>query len=72
MRNHFTAYIEPGDDGWWVATSPEVPPAIGQGRSAEEAREDLESSIAFVLEWQRAEAAESATGRAIAALVSVG
>lgn len=59
MRNEFTAIIEEGENGWWVATSPEVPAAVGQGRSVEEAHEDLRAAIAFVLECQRDEAEET-------------
>lgn len=57
MRNEFTAYVEPGESGYWVATCPEVPAAVGQGANPDEAREDLESCIAFVLEYQRERAA---------------
>ncbi|MFN0148018.1 MAG: type II toxin-antitoxin system HicB family antitoxin [Dehalococcoidia bacterium] len=53
MRNEFTAIIEPGDDGWLWARSPEVPGANGQGRTPEEAREDLVAAIDLVLEYQR-------------------
>lgn len=60
METRYTAYVEQGDDGWWAATCPEVPPAIGQGRTPEEAIEDLESCIAFVLDLQRGQAAAEA------------
>lgn len=60
METRYTAYVEQGDDGWWAATCPEVPPAIGQGRTPEEAIEDLESCIRFVLELQRDQAAMDA------------
>ncbi len=56
MANQYTAIIEEGEDGFFLATSPEVPAACGQGRSAEEAKEDLASSIAFVLEFERDQA----------------
>ncbi len=31
---------EHGQDGWWIATIPEVPGAFSQGRTKEEAREN--------------------------------
>lgn len=53
MANQYAAIIEEGEDGYFLATSPEVPSAAGQGRSPDEAKEDLASSIAFVLEFER-------------------
>jgi predicted RNase H-like HicB family nuclease len=64
MRNEFTAIIEPGDDGWFWARSPEVPGANGQGRTPEEAREDLAAAIDLVLEYLRDEAARQSSLRA--------
>ena len=72
MRNEFTAIIEEGENGWWVATCPEVPPAVGQGRTVEEAREELESAVAFVLEYQRDMANAEASPAAIRRLLTVG
>ncbi|MBI5948443.1 MAG: type II toxin-antitoxin system HicB family antitoxin [Chloroflexi bacterium] len=56
MRNEFTAIIEPGENGWWIAQCPEVPGANGQGRTPEEARSDLAAAIELVLEYLRDEA----------------
>jgi predicted RNase H-like HicB family nuclease len=60
MRNEFTAIIELGDDGWYCAYSPEVPSANGQGRTIEEARQDLAEAIEFVLAVLREEGASNA------------
>jgi len=35
-----TIVFEQGDDGWIVASVPEVPGALSQGRTREEAREN--------------------------------
>jgi predicted RNase H-like HicB family nuclease len=56
MANQYTAIIEEGEAGFFLATTPEVPAACGQGRSIAEAKEDLASSIAFVLEFERDQA----------------
>ena len=59
--NKYTAiitYCE--DDGWWTATCAEVPAAITQGRTVEEARENLKDAIALVLETQRQAAMKDA------------
>lgn len=52
MRNEFTAVIEQ-DDGWYVAYSPEIPGANGQGTTKAEALEDLSAAIALILEDRR-------------------
>ena len=62
--NRYTAILTYCDeDGWWTATCAEVPAAITQGRTAEEARENLKEAIALVIETQR-EAAMKEAGAA--------
>jgi predicted RNase H-like HicB family nuclease len=52
MRNQFTSVIE-HDGQWFVAWSPEIPGANGQGRSLEECRESLSAAIQLNLEDRR-------------------
>jgi predicted RNase H-like HicB family nuclease len=52
MHNEFTAIIE-RDGDWFVAYSPEVAGANGQGKTPSEARENLASAIALILEDRR-------------------
>lgn len=52
MHNEFTAIIEKDED-WFVAYSPEIPGANGQGRTPEAARENLADAIALILEDRR-------------------
>lgn len=52
MHNDFTSIIEQ-DGEWFVAYSPEIPGANGQGRSPEDARENLAEAIALILEDRR-------------------
>jgi predicted RNase H-like HicB family nuclease len=54
MRNEFTAVIEQDGD-WFIAYSPEVPGANGQGRSKQEAVASLRDAIALILEDRREE-----------------
>lgn len=54
MRNEFTAIIE-RDGDWFIAYSPEVAGANGQGRTKEEARESLAAAISLILEDRRAD-----------------
>ena len=72
MHNEFTAIIEEGDNGWWVATSPEVPAAVGQGRTVNEAREDLASAIELVLAFQREQADKAASPSALRQVLRLG
>jgi predicted RNase H-like HicB family nuclease len=52
MRNEFTAVVE-RDGDWYIAFSPEVPGANGQGRTPDEARASLVDAIALILEVRR-------------------
>ncbi len=54
MRNEFTAIIE-RDDEWYVAYCSEIPGANGQGKSKDEARENLVEAISLILEDRREE-----------------
>jgi predicted RNase H-like HicB family nuclease len=49
MRNEFTAVIE-RDGEWFIAYSPEVPGANGQGHTKQEAITSLRDAIALILE----------------------
>ena len=49
----FTAILEQAEDGWWGAQCEEVPGAITQGQTLDEARENLKEAIQLVLEVQR-------------------
>lgn len=48
MKNEFTAIIQQ-EDGWFLAFSPEMPSANGQGRTRDEALESLAASIDLLL-----------------------
>ena len=52
MRNEFTAVFE-RDGAWYIAYSPEIPGANGQGLTKEEARESLAQGIALILQDRR-------------------
>jgi len=52
VTNEFTAIIEQDGD-WYVAYCPEIPGANGQGRSKDEARENLAEAIALILQDRR-------------------
>jgi len=54
MKHEFTAIIE-HDGEWFIAYSPEIPGANGQGRTKEEARKSLAEAIQLILEDRREE-----------------
>jgi predicted RNase H-like HicB family nuclease len=45
-----TIVFEPGDDGWIVASVPEVPGALSQGTTREEARSNVIDALHAILE----------------------
>jgi len=54
MHNEFTAVFE-RDGEWYLAYSPEIPGANGQGRTKQEARESLKAAITLILADRREE-----------------
>ena len=52
MRNEFTAIFE-RDGDWYIAYSPEIPGANGQGRTKAEAQASLGEAIALILQDRR-------------------
>jgi predicted RNase H-like HicB family nuclease len=52
MTNEFTAIVEQ-DGEWFIAYSPEIPGANGQGRTKEEALGSLTEALALILEDRR-------------------
>lgn len=55
MHNEFTAIIE-RDGEWYIAYSPEIPGANGQGSNKEEALESLRQAIELILQDRREDA----------------
>jgi predicted RNase H-like HicB family nuclease len=62
MEN-YTAIYERGEDGWWVASCLEMPEAITQGETIEEARGNLKDAIQLLLEVRREDAEKELEGR---------
>jgi antitoxin HicB len=51
----YTAVLTPGEDGWICAQVAEVPEAISQGRTFEEAKANVAEALELALEWRRDE-----------------
>lgn len=70
MRKEFEAIIE-RDGEWFIAYTPELPGANGQGRTAQEARDSLRDAIALILEDRREDALRGMPAEAIHDMVIV-
>lgn len=55
-----TTIYEHTRDGWWVVSVPEIPGAVSQGRTREEAREMIQDAIRMLLEVRREDAEREA------------
>lgn len=71
MRNEFIAIVEQ-DEGWFIAYSPEVPGANGQGQNKDEALKSLTSAIELILEDRREDGLRGVPPTAIRETVTVG
>jgi predicted RNase H-like HicB family nuclease len=54
----YTAVLTPGEDGFICAQIAEVPEAISQGRTLEEAKANVSEALELALEWRRDEGEE--------------
>jgi predicted RNase H-like HicB family nuclease len=70
MRNEFTAVLE-RDGKWFIAYSPEIPGANGQGKSKQEGLESLSEAIALILKDRREDGLRGLPPEAIRETVTV-
>jgi len=71
MRNEFTAIVE-RDKRWYIAYSPEIPGANGQGQSKAAALKNLAEAIALILDDRRRDGLRGVPAKAIREKVIVG
>lgn len=62
MDFSWTVTFEWSEDGWWVAQIAEVPGAISQGRTKEEAKENVLDALNELLAYRREKAQASYAG----------
>ena len=65
MLREYTVVYQTIEDGWVMATVPELPGAVTQGEDVEEAREMIKEAIALVVQSYRENAAKDAPGNAM-------
>ncbi len=70
VRNEFTAVIEKDED-WFVAHCLEFPGAHGQGKTREEALENLAEAILLFLEMRREDGLRGVPAEAIREVITV-
>ena len=70
MHNEFTAIFE-RDGDWFIAYSPEIPGANGQGKTLEECRESLAEAISLILDDRRADAMKGVLEDALQEVVTI-
>jgi predicted RNase H-like HicB family nuclease len=63
----YTAIIEQGNNGWYVAQCAEIPGAISQGKTIDEAEENLKDALKLLLETSDSIVPNNAIGKVIAA-----
>jgi uncharacterized protein (DUF433 family)/predicted RNase H-like HicB family nuclease len=71
MKREYTVVYQPIEDGWIMATVPELPGAVTQGRTMKEAREMMKEAVALLLESYRKNAAKEAPRNAVWETLSV-
>jgi len=64
MENRFTAVFEQ-DEGWWIGYVEELPGANTQGRTLEEARENLKEAVRLIIEANRELARREVKGKEV-------
>ncbi|MDR2683394.1 MAG: type II toxin-antitoxin system HicB family antitoxin [Dysgonamonadaceae bacterium] len=58
----YTAIIEKGKNGWYVAQCAQIPAALSQGRTIAEAEENLKDAIRMILECEQEETIKAFNG----------
>ena len=53
MKPEFTIIYERDEDGWWIATIPEVPGAFPQGGTRKQARENVLDALQELMAARR-------------------
>jgi len=65
MKREYQVMYQEVEDGWIMATVPDLPGAVTQGRNLDEARAMIKEAIELLLETYRENATRDAPGNAI-------
>jgi len=65
MQRDYTVVYQVIEEGWIMATVPELPGAVTQGKTMQEARAMMKEAVALLLESYREHAAKEAPSTAV-------
>ena len=65
MKHEFYVTYTPIEDGWILAQAPEIPGAVTQGRTMDEARAMIKEAVELLLESYRENAEQNASNDTI-------
>ncbi len=65
MKREYQVVYQTVEDGWIMATVPEVPGAVTQGRDMDEARAMIKDAVELLLESYRENACRDISGNAV-------
>jgi predicted RNase H-like HicB family nuclease len=71
VKREYTVVYQTIEDGWVMATVPELPGAVTQGKDIEEARAMIKDAVELLLQSYRENALKDAPGDAIWETLSV-
>ena len=71
MKHEYTVVYQTVEDGWVMATVPELPGAVTQGRNLQDARAMIKEAVELLLLSYRENAAKDAPGNAIWETLSI-
>ena len=71
MRHDYHVVFTTIEDGWIMATAPELPGAVTQGRDLNEARANIKEAVELLLQAYRENAQKDAPGNAMWETISV-
>jgi predicted RNase H-like HicB family nuclease len=71
MKHDYHVVYTTIEDGWIMATVPELPGAVTQGRDVGEARANIKEAVELLLQAYRENAAKDSPGSAVWKTISV-
>lgn len=71
VKREYTVVYRPIEDGWIMATVPELPGAVTQGRTLNETREMIKEAVELLLESYREHAAKEMPENAVWETLSI-
>ncbi len=71
MKHEYSVVYQEIEDGWVMATVPELPGAVTQGKDMKEARENIKEAVELLLQSYRQNAKTDAPGNAIWETLSI-